>query len=73
MVSKSNDVVVSRTLIYLAMLVVLIAVCIGAARGASPIFLAVGFIGEIVLVSTAHLSSVIQSCGLHGPTQTGSS
>jgi len=69
--NKSNKLVVSRTLIYLAMLVVLIAVCVGAARGASPIFLAVGFIGEIVLVSTAHLSSVIQEYGLRTPPQGG--
>jgi len=46
-------------------------VCAGAARGAAPIFLAVGFIGEIVLVSTAHLSSVIQANGLRGPSRSG--
>ena len=73
MQAKNSDLVVSRTLIYLAMIIVLVAVCIGAARGAAPIFLAVGFIGEIVLVSTAHLSSVIQANGLRGPTQGGSS
>jgi hypothetical protein len=56
----------SRTLLYVAMLIVLLAVCVGAYRGASPILLAVGFIGEIVLVSTVHLSSVIQEASF-GP------
>jgi hypothetical protein len=71
MATKGTSLVVSRTLIYLAMIVVLLAVCAGAARGAAPIFLAVGFIGEIVLVSTAHLSSVIQANGLRGPSRSG--
>ena len=57
--SKLNP-VVSRELIYLSMAVILIAIFIGAMRGASPVYLAVGFIGEIILVSTIHLSSVLQ-------------
>lgn len=52
--------VVSRELIYLSMVVILVAIFIGAMRGASPIYLAVGFIGEIILVATVHLSSVLQ-------------
>ena len=52
--------IVSRELIYLSMVVILIAIFIGAMRGASPIYLAVGFIGEIILVSTIHLSSILQ-------------
>lgn len=52
--------VVSRRVIYVAMVVLLAAIFVGAHRGAPPIYLAVGFIGEIILVSTAHLSSVIQ-------------
>jgi len=55
--------VVSRQVIYVAMVVLLAAIFIGAYRQAPPIYLAVAFIGEIVLVSTAHLSSVIQHIG----------
>jgi len=54
----------SRKVIYFAMAVLLAAIFLGAYRNTSPIFLAVGFIGEIILVSTAHLSSVIQECGI---------
>lgn len=58
---KSNtDVWGSRTIVYLAMVVVLIAIFVGASRGAAPVYLAVGFICEVILASTAHLSSVIQ-------------
>lgn len=53
----------SRSMIYIAMLVVLTAICIGAYRGAAPIYLAVGFIGEVILVATAHLSSMIEKHG----------
>ena len=52
--------IVSRRLLYASMAVLLVAIFIGAYRGAAPVYLAVGFIGEIVLVSTAHLSSVMQ-------------
>ena len=52
--------IVSRELIYLSMVIILVAIFIGAMRGASPIYLAVGFIGEIILVATVHLSSVLQ-------------
>ena len=55
--------VVSRRLIYVAMVVLLAAIFIGAHNDAPPIYLAVAFIGEIVLVSTAHLSSVMQHIG----------
>ena len=50
----------SRGLIYVAMIVIFVAIFLGAYRGAAPVYLAVAFIGEIILVSTAHLSSVIQ-------------
>ena len=55
--------VVTRKVIYFAMVVLLVAIFIGAYGGAPPIFLAVAFVGEIILVSTAHLSSVIQHYG----------
>ncbi len=53
----------TRVLIYFAMFVLLAAICIGAYRGAPPIYLAVGFIGEVILVATAHLSSMIEKHG----------
>jgi len=59
---------VSRRLLYVSMVIVLTAIFIGAYRDAPPIYLAVGFIGEIVLMSTAHLSSVVQHYGAGGPT-----
>lgn len=49
-----------RAVIYIAMIVLLAAIFIGAANQAPPIFLAVGFIAEVILVATAHLSSVLQ-------------
>lgn len=49
-----------RAVIYLAMVVLLVAIFIGASNEAPPVFLAVGFIAEVILVATAHLSSVIQ-------------
>ena len=60
---RNDNFTVSRKVLYLAMLVLLIAIFIGATRGAPPIYLAVGFIGEIILVATVHLSSVIQQYG----------
>ena len=65
--TNSTSAVVTRRIIYLAMVVLLIAIFIGAYRDAPPIFLAVAFVGEIILVSTAHLSSVIQQHGLNLP------
>lgn len=62
-----NNLVISRTVIYIAMVIMLAAIAIGAYHDAPPILLAVGFIGEIVLVSTAHLSSVIEQHGLPRP------
>ncbi len=50
----------SRAIVYCAMLVLLVGIFIGAFSGAPSIFLAVGFIGEIVLGATAHLSTVIE-------------
>jgi len=55
-----DNVPVSRRVLYLAMVVLLVAIFIGAQRGAPPVYLAVGFIGEIILVATVHLSSVLQ-------------
>lgn len=57
---------VSRKLLYFSMAFVLAAIFFGAYHGTSPIYLAVGFIGEIILMSTAHLSSVVQHCGIGG-------
>ncbi len=58
--TKSDKVLVSRKVLYFSMLVLLVAIFFGAKGGASPILLAVGFIGEIILVATVHLSSVMQ-------------
>jgi hypothetical protein len=58
---RNGNLAISRTLIYVAMFALLIGVFVGAYAGASPILLAVGFIGEIILVSTVHLSSAIQA------------
>jgi hypothetical protein len=55
--------------IYVAMVVLLASIFIGAYRQAPPIYLAVAFIGEIILVSTAHLSSVIQHFGVNTASQ----
>ena len=57
---------ISRAVIYAAMVVLLAAICIGAQRGAPPVYLAVGFIGEVILVATAHLSSMIEKYGRAG-------
>ena len=57
---KNVPTVFPRTVIYVAMVVLLAAIFIGAANEAPPVFLAVGFIAEVILVATAHLSSVIQ-------------
>ena len=67
--NPNDNLTVSRKVLYVAMIVLLVAIFIGARRGAPPIYLAVGFIGEIILVSTVHLSSVIQqhSRSLLGP------
>ena len=69
--TMTENVPVSRKMLYVAMLVLLIAIFVGAKRGAQPVYLAVGFIGEIILVATVHLSSVIQQfthrlAGHHG-------
>ena len=57
---KNAQAVFPRAVIYVAMVVLLAAIFVGAANQAPPIFLAVGFIAEVILVATAHLSSVIQ-------------
>lgn len=49
-----------RGILYLAMIVLIFAICLGAYYQAAPTYLAVAFIGEIILGATAHLSSVIQ-------------
>lgn len=58
--TTSERTLVSRTMIYSAMFILFAAICIGAYRNAPPIYLAVGFIGEVILVATAHLSSMIE-------------
>jgi hypothetical protein len=45
------------------MIIMLAAIIVGAYHSAPPILLAVGFVGEIILVATAHLSSVIEHYG----------
>ncbi len=60
MSEKNAMTVFPRAVIYVAMVVLLAAIFVGAANQAPPIFLAVGFIAEVILVATAHLSSVIQ-------------
>lgn len=57
---KNAHAVFPRAVIYGAMIILLAAIFVGAANQAPPIFLAVGFIAEVILVATAHLSSVIQ-------------
>ncbi|MEK6797342.1 MAG: hypothetical protein AABZ12_00085 [Planctomycetota bacterium] len=59
MVTDEN-MAVSRRLIYASMAILFLAIFIGAYGNANPVYLAVGFIGEIILVATVHLSSVIQ-------------
>ena len=56
----STNTTSSRALIYGAMIALLVAIFVGAYRGAEPVYLAVAFIGEVILVSTAHLSGVIR-------------
>ena len=60
MTEKNALTMFPRTVIYTAMVVLLAAIFVGAANEAPPVFLAVGFIAEVILVATAHLSSVIQ-------------
>lgn len=60
MTEKNALTMFPRTVIYAAMVVLLAAIFVGAANQAPPIFLAVGFIAEVILVATAHLSFVIQ-------------
>ncbi len=57
---------VSRMVIYGAMVILFAAICLGAQQGAPPVYLAVGFIGEVILVATAHLSSMIEKYGHAG-------
>ncbi len=54
----------SRVVIYTAMVFLLSAILFGATLNAPPIYLAVGFIGEIILVATAHLSTMIERFGV---------
>jgi hypothetical protein len=61
MTPKQADANFTRRLLYFAIFLVLVAIFIGASRDVSPVYLAVGFISEIILVCTVHLSSVIQS------------
>ena len=60
MTEKNALTMFPRAVIYAAMVVLLAAIFVGAANEAPPVFLAVGFIAEVILVATAHLSSVIQ-------------
>ena len=58
--NSQSDATFTRRLLYFAIVIVLIAIFVGASREANPIYLAVGFISEIILVCTVHISSVIQ-------------
>lgn len=58
--SPQEKTTISRAVIYTAMIVLLCAIGIGAYREAPPVYLAVGFIAEVILVATAHLSSMIE-------------
>jgi len=62
--TPANHVGISRTLLYVAMAMLLGAIIVGAYRDSPPVYLAVGFIGEIILVATVHLSSVIERYGI---------
>lgn len=57
----------SRSVIYVAMIVMLGVIIFAAMKEAPPILLAVGLIGEIILVATAHLSTMIECHGMPGP------
>ncbi|HUU82157.1 MAG TPA: hypothetical protein VM243_01515 [Phycisphaerae bacterium] len=61
--TQKTNVTSSRAVIYFAMAVLLATICIAAFWGAPPVYLAVCFIGEIILVATAHLSSMIEHYG----------
>ena len=65
--NENTNAIGSRTLIYVAMITLLFAIFVGASRGAAPVYLAVAFIGEVILVSTAHLSSVIRQSMTNAP------
>ena len=58
---------VTREVLYVAMFVLLAAIFCAAYWGAPPIYIAVGFIAEIILVATAHLSCMIQQYGVGLP------
>ncbi|MHC4063166.1 MAG: hypothetical protein ACYSUQ_14735 [Planctomycetota bacterium] len=62
--TTSEQATVSRSLLYVAMIVLLGAILFGAYRSSPPIYLAVGFICEIILVATVHLSSMIERYGI---------
>jgi hypothetical protein len=51
-------------MIYTAMVVLFAGIFFGAYWGAAPIYLAVGFIGELILGATAHLSTMIEHYGV---------
>ena len=59
--------VITREVLYIAMCVLLGAIFLAAYWRAPPVYIAVGFIAEITLVSTAHLSCVIQQYGVNLP------
>ena len=63
MMTDDTRPVFPRKILYVAMVMLLVAIFVGALGGAPPIYLAVGFIAEIILIATAHLSSVIQQSG----------
>ena len=55
---------ISRVVLYTFMVILLMGIFVGAFRGAQPVYLAVGFIGEIILGATAHLSTMIERYGV---------
>ena len=62
--SHYNHKAVPRSVLYTFMVILLVGIFVWAFRGAQPVYLAVGFIGEIILGATAHLSTMIERYGV---------
>ena len=61
---KSTASTITRKMFYAAMFLLVLAIFVGASRGVPPIFLAVAFIGEIILASAVYLGAVIERNGV---------
>ncbi len=62
--TKSTASIISRKAFYAAMIILLAAIFLGAYRQVPPVFLAVAFIAEVVLVCTVYLGTMIQQHGV---------